>query len=97
MPPTAVVAQLSIPPLMGIKFYAFGFDVPVIHVGMLVGEVSLQARLDAPLVHKRLVFLHIPSRTSMTCTYVVPALPGLVVMVGICRIQCVATVNGMST
>ena len=96
MPPTAVVAQLSILPLMGIKSYKFGFGVPVIHVGMLVGEVSLLARLDTQLLHKRLAFLHI-TRTSMTCTYVVPTLPGLIVMVRICRIQCVATVNGVST
>ena len=95
MPLTAVVAQLSILPLMGIKPQTFGFDVPVIHVGMLVGGVSLLARLGAPLLHKRLVFLI--TRTSMTCTYVVPTLPGLIVMLRICRIQFVATVNGVST
>lgn len=81
---------------MGVKSYTFGFDVLVIHGGMLVGEVSLLARLDTPLIHMRLVFLHI-TRTSMTCTYVVPTLPGLIVVVRICRIQCDATVNGVST
>jgi hypothetical protein len=64
MPPTTVVAQLSSLPLMGIKYYKF-------RVGMLaasmMGEVSLLERLDAPLLHKRLVFLHI-TRSSMTCT-----------------------------
>jgi hypothetical protein len=44
------------------------------------------ARLDALLPHKRLVFVHI-TRTSMTCTYVVPTLPGLIVIVRIYRIQ----------
>ena len=77
---TAFVAQLSILPLMGIKSYGFGFDVPVIHVGKLVGEVSLLAKLDAPpLLHKHIL--------PVTCTYVVPTLPGLIVMVRVCRIQ----------
>jgi hypothetical protein len=72
MPLTAVVAELSILPFMGIKSYKFGFDVPVIHVGIPVDEVSLLARLDSPLLHKRLVFLHV-TRTCddlyLCCTY----------------------------
>ncbi len=55
MPATAVVAQPPIMPLIGIKSYTPGSDVPVIDVGMLVDEVSLLTRLDAPLLHKRLM------------------------------------------
>ena len=47
---------------MGIKSYVFEFDVPVIHVGMLVGEVSLLGKLYDPLLHKHI------TRASMTYT-----------------------------
>lgn len=63
---------LSILVFYGHQIVHVRFDVPAVHVGMLVGEVSLLARLDAPLLHKRLVFLHI-TRTCddlyLCCTY----------------------------
>lgn len=91
MPPIAVVAQLSALLLMIIKSYTSGSDVTAINVGMLVDEVSSPARPDAAL-HK---LLSSPNTnwTSMTCTYVVPTLPDLIVVRDLFH----SMVNGAST
>ena len=62
----AVVAQLSILPLMGASDPHWDAS------GRGVGT---------PRLHEGLVFLHITSMTLITCTYVVPTLSGLIASV----------------